>query len=213
VAYDSIQNEPTLSDDGRLDFFSSLRGAGVTTDNDSALFLGKPDDVHLLVREGDVAPQTGGARFRGWDWPHLNARGDALFLALLTGDGVGSDNDKSIFATDPTGAFHLLAREGDPFEVAPGDVRIVADCDYYRPYTTQSGGDGRPRALNDLGEVGLWLKFADGSSGLFVASIPVPEPAGALAASTLLLIAGARRAARRTARATCAARPFHPIMH
>src|SRR5690606_568737 len=41
---------------GRMVFGATLAGAGVTTGNDTGLWIGAPGDVVLLAREGDAAP-------------------------------------------------------------------------------------------------------------------------------------------------------------
>ncbi len=60
--------------------------------------------------------------------------------------------------------------------VAPGDVRTIA--------TFGLNGDARGFMFDDLGNFMFRANFTDGSQGLFVASIPVPEPA-----SLVLLVA------------------------
>jgi len=185
-----------MANDGRVGFYTMLSGAGVTNDNDTAMFAGMPDDMHLLVREDDLAPGAGGARFAGFDFTHLNGAGEGVFWSVLRGDGVDTTNNNAVYAVDQLGDLHLLGREGDPFMVAPGDVRIIDDIDYTRQYVNHSGGDGFPRSINDDGQVALRIAFADGSQGLFIANIPaVPEPAsvGACGVAAAMFFMGRRR--------------------
>jgi hypothetical protein len=170
-------NEPTMANDGRVGFYTVLSGTGVNGDNDTAMFAGMPGDMHLLVRENDLAPGAGGARFAGFDFTHLNGSGEGVFWSILRGDAVDATNDHAVYGVDHLGELHLLGREGDAFTLAPGDVRIIEDIDYTREYVNHSGGDGFPRSINDDGQVALRIGFTDGSVGLFIASIPVPEPA------------------------------------
>ena len=66
-----------------------------------------------------------------------------------------------------------MAREGDPLQVAAGDFRTVAEIDFV-------GGKGdawnRLTGLNDVGQVTFSARFTDGTSGLFIAHLPIPEP-------------------------------------
>ncbi len=70
--------------------------------------------TELLVRSGDVAPETEGARFQNLFAPSLNDAGDLAFRGqLVQGEaGVNSTNDTGIWRNDS-----LLARSG---ALAPG---------------------------------------------------------------------------------------------
>src|SRR5262249_30266861 len=48
--------EARLADNGTIALQNQLTGAGVTAANDMALFVGQPDDLQLVIREGDQAP-------------------------------------------------------------------------------------------------------------------------------------------------------------
>ena len=58
--------------------------------------------------------------------PVLNDAGQTAFAARLTGSGVRFHNNSGIWATDRTGVLQLIARTGDPLEVAPGDFRTIS---------------------------------------------------------------------------------------
>jgi hypothetical protein len=77
---------------------------------------------------------------------------------------------------------HLIAREGDPLEVAPGDIRVMAEFDPIRTmYSASANEDGRRSSFNDQGQIALTIGFTDGSSGIFVFdAVAVPEPTAAL---------------------------------
>jgi hypothetical protein len=178
---------PTISNDGRISFHTYLSGAGVNSGNDDAIFMGPADDLRLFLREGDAAPGAN-AFFAGWDWPHMNGAGETILWALLSGPGVTSANNNALYFIDRESVFHLVAREGDAFEVAPGDVRTIATAGFHRQFVTHSGGDGRGISINDAGQFAMYMTFTDGSSGLFM--VTVPEPTACLAAfagATMLL--------------------------
>jgi uncharacterized protein YjbI with pentapeptide repeats len=82
---------------------------------------------------------------------------------------------------------HLIAREGDLLEVAPGDFRTIKDFgnsgSLYGFYGDTGNSDGRPSGFNNLGQLAFQATFTDGTSGIFVSNrVAIPEP------STLLLL-------------------------
>lgn len=140
-----------------------------------------------VFREGEAAPGSSGTlfgdvfNFSFASLPFaLNDRGEVAFYNELTGPGVTAENDGSLWLADATGALTLVVREGSPFEVAPGDTRIVSGIFF----AAGSGDeDGFPSGLNDQGQIAFLSAFTDGSSGVFIA---VPEPG-----SWMLLALGA----------------------
>src|SRR5690606_22350888 len=92
------------------------------------------------------------------------ADGQIAFRGYLIGSGIDETNDSGIWATNTSGVLQLIAREGDPFEVAPGDSRIVSRLGF----ATDTGGESR--GFNGLGQLAFAAYFADGTAGVFVAS-------------------------------------------
>jgi hypothetical protein len=118
----------------------------------------------------------------------VNGNGQVVLRAQSGGDGGVGD---SLFAALPDGQLHLIVRQGSMFEVAPGDERLVSDF-YLLPGV--GGEDGRASPFNDLGQLVYRVDFRDGSSGLFITTVPEPSAAmlAALAAAAFL----SRRAVR-----------------
>jgi hypothetical protein len=88
-------------------------------------------------------------------------------MYALTGPGVTGANDGSLWFSNAAGTLSLIARDGDPLEVAPGDTRIVSSLFF------QGGSgdeDGLSCGFNDLGQVVFHAAFTDGSSGIFIAT-------------------------------------------
>ena len=58
--------------------------------------------------------------------------------------------------------------------MAPGDFRTVNSLGF----TANTGnGDGRPSGFNDLGQLGFFASFTDGSQGIFVSNlVAIPDP-------------------------------------
>ncbi len=76
-------------------------------------------EVHTVVMTltGEAAPQAGGATFADFGAPAIDRDGRVAFFATLTGPGVGSDNDRGLWAPDGDNVLTLVAREG---QTAPG---------------------------------------------------------------------------------------------
>lgn len=115
----------------------------------------------------------------------FNSVGQIAFVGLLKGTGVDFTNDYGLWATDSSGALHLIARTGDTFEVSPGDFRTISSLGMLGG---SGNGDGRASGFNNLGQLAFGLHFTDGSAGAFVSNLvaSVPEPC-----STLLIAIGA----------------------
>ncbi|MEL6497992.1 MAG: choice-of-anchor tandem repeat NxxGxxAF-containing protein [Planctomycetota bacterium] len=110
---------PLVNNAGDLVFVSGLRGAGVTTANDSGIWQEEAGTgLSLLVREGDTAPGTNPpVQFAGFSNIAITEEGRMVFLATVAGAGVSPENDTGFWAIDPLGSISILAREGDH---APG---------------------------------------------------------------------------------------------
>jgi len=159
---------PVLNGSGRTAFAATLTGIGVAPTNDSGIWSEGAGTLALVARTGDPAPGTPpGVTFNSLTDPVLNAAGSTAFLAGLSGAGVGGSNDSGLWAQTGDGTLTLIARHGDAMEVAPGDSRIISSL----TLLGDSGGqDGRPRSLNDAGQVAFSVGFTDGTSAVCVAT-------------------------------------------
>jgi PEP-CTERM motif-containing protein len=70
---------------------------------------------------------------------------------------------------DPLAGRVKIAREGDLFDIGGGVMRRIADF---------NGGhnDDFTNGLGNDGTLVFGLKFADNTSGIFTAMVPIPEP-------------------------------------
>jgi len=140
----SALGPPTLNSEGRSAFTAVLTGAGVTTDNDSGIWVGVPGAVALLVREGDAAPGTAsGVSYSGFLTPRAsNAAGRTVFIGVVSGPGI-TDFLRGLWSGGP-GSLTKIFCQGDP---APGaGVGTVFSDPGIR-------GVDDPYAINDRGEV------------------------------------------------------------
>ncbi len=183
---------PSLNDSGQIAFQTRLTGPGLVSPSNTAVLIAAEGNLELVARGGDAAPVAApGVLFAFVGEPVLNDHGQVAFLATLTGAGVDGSNDLGIFATDREGFLRLIFREGDPFDVNPDplitDSRTIQSIGYY---SLSNGSGGRPTSFNAAGQVAATLQFTDGTQGVFIATVRVPEPASlllwAVAAATLL---------------------------
>ncbi|MEM9753102.1 MAG: choice-of-anchor tandem repeat NxxGxxAF-containing protein [Planctomycetota bacterium] len=195
---------------GETAFKSQLIGPGVDTTNDSGVWseaAGSIGSPALVARAGTQAPGTpDGVNFLVFSTPSLNAAGQIAFEGILTGTEVDDDNDRGIWASEPNGELTLVVRNGDQFDVsdtAVPDLRTIASANLVAASGNQGG---QPSLFNDAGELVFRARFTDGSEGIFVATIP--EPAAALAAAMLGLLAAGRRRTRRGVRTEATEKPI-----
>jgi hypothetical protein len=156
-----------LGDGGHVAFEGYLSGAP------DVLFAGFPGAPAPIAWTGMAAPGTTNATFLSFDqggfFLNVNSHGQLAFLATLTGPGVTSANRSGIWASDETGALHLVARTGSAFDIGGGTIRTV-----YGLSLAGGGGliEGQPRFFNDAGQLAFLAAFSDFSRGIFIASIP-----------------------------------------
>ncbi len=153
--------DPAFNGTGRIAF------RGFTAPGVSGIWSEGPGALALVARVGDSAPGTrAGINFAGFGHPAFNDAGHTAFWAVLSGPGVNGSNDTGLWAESPSGELTLIVREGDPLEVAPGDIRTMT----WLSLVTGSAQGGRSTGFNDAGQIAFGSSFTDGSSGGFVGS-------------------------------------------
>lgn len=172
----AVRQTPRINSQGETAFLAFVTGPGITTGNDSGIWMGEPGSMRRIVAEGDTAPDlSDGALFGDiQEGPiAMNDRGEVVFFNRLAGPGVTTANDGSLWFVDAQGGLTLILREGASFQVAPGDVRTVRALSFIGGSADE---DGDPSGLNDSGQVALLATFTGGSDGIFVASaLAVPR--------------------------------------
>jgi hypothetical protein len=124
---------------------------------------------------------------------HLNANGDAAFLAQV--DGGSYSQTRHLCgggrpgAPDRGGRRALRRRSRSGLDLAPDRRRGVA-----RPNHGFSGEDGRTRLLNDAGELAFQLFFEDGPRGSSSQRCPSPRRPASGRSIALLAAVRCRRA-------------------
>lgn len=169
----TTSSAPVIADNGAVAFQVALTGTGVTSANDSSIWAGLPGSLHLVAREGSQAQGTpSGITFDTLSQPSINPLGEVAFVAPLAGPGVDYTNNSGLWATDLSGNLQLLARNGDLFDVGSGDMRTLAGLSIGGG---SFGTDGRQSVFNATGQLAFRASFTDGSSGVFVTTIPEPS--------------------------------------
>jgi hypothetical protein len=135
------------------------------------IFAGTPGNVSMIALAGLEPPGTGpGTFFNDFNGLTISDSGQVAFFGYITGPNSRGPDDAAIFATDSTGQLHLVARHGDQFEISPGDIRTIEDVSYDGVFGTHI------QSMNQSGELSMFLRFTNGSQGVFVVQV-VPEPA------------------------------------
>lgn len=137
----------------------------------TAIWAGALGELHEIAKKGNPAPGTDNV-FNTLspdlfgDMIAVNPLGQVAFLARVTGNGVTVQNERGLWATMLDGSLQKIARQGDLFEVAPGDFRRVTGIG-----ATFANSEGGTSIFNARGELTFSLGFDDGTSGLFIASL------------------------------------------
>lgn len=159
--------EPSVSSNGYIAFYGSEWDGTDLNSRRSGIWAGAPDDLKLIAHEGDTVPNTG-ARFGSFfrNTPSLNGFDQMAFPATLT-DLQSGANTGSLWATDLDGNLVMIARSGQDLEVGPGDVRTISSL---LMIANHGDDDGRPRSMNDLGQVVFSANFTNGTTGIFLSN-------------------------------------------
>lgn len=170
--------EPAVNAAGDLAFLSLLAGQGITGTNLSSLWLARPQGLTLAAQSGRRAPGTPpGVTFDAFFQPAINANAQLAFRAFLTGPGITSANDLSLWATDPQGRPQLILQEGQTLDLNPdpraNDLRTVAGAILFERF---SGPNDRDRLFNAAGQLLLIAQFTDGSQALLLADTRLLTP-------------------------------------
>jgi hypothetical protein len=97
---------------------------------------------------------------------------------------VTTANDRGIWVRDASGQLHLVAREGNPLDTGAGSPRTILTLEMFEG--AAAGEDGFATAFNNANQLAFRATFTDGSSGVFVASVPEPAIALPLLGAALL---------------------------
>jgi len=169
-----------IGDDGSVCFFAFLKDAtatpAVNSSNDGSIWRWTNGELHLVVREGDLANNTD-AVVRTVSNLDCSGSGGIVYqtsYVLNVGD-TETANSEGIYVdrggSDP--APILIMRRGDIFDLS-GSERTVVGLRVNTESNAGKGTGGYGRAINDMGSVLLNLTLSGGSSGIFVLGTAPP---------------------------------------
>jgi len=175
VRFDDIQ----LSNAGHTAFKALLTGDGVNIGNNVGIWRGRGDSLMLVARSGDLVPGGSDVFWLSSSTPYaMNNVGD---IAMLAGSHI-------LVSMHDAGLTTLLS-VGDLFDV--NSDPLVSDYRTIASLSISNGDNGMKSCWNDAGQLVFMASFADGSSGVFIAS--VPSPSAMMLFSCGLLAASRRR--------------------
>ena len=150
-----------LAGEGTMAFVASLSGAG-SAQGSVGLWRVPPGGAPALIaRIGDAAP-FGGGEIALDPYFEMNARGEILIWIWASTEPIFR-----LYLLRPGSSTpeRILLRS-DTMAVGPGDEREVTSFEFQGP--PSGGQDGRPRAMNDDGEIALTVHFEGGSEAVVV---------------------------------------------
>lgn len=156
-----------MNDQGLVAFDCMIAGAPFASD--TAILIGGPGGLEVVLREGDPLPGGGVApHLVGTRWT-INDRGQiAMFL--------GIDGESVLYATRPNGELVKLASTGEVLTPDDGPSGLVAAISF--EFNTRSSDSGKPAIFNASGELVTPIRYVgSGGSGLHVWDIDDPCPA------------------------------------
>ncbi len=141
VLYDGA-NPPALNAAGDIGFSNPLRGAGVTPENNHALWVAGTTGIELLGRKGDPVPEIGpDVELAAVGSSQISARQDVLHYVKYTGPPI---EDANAWATyfGPSDNPEQTLRDGDPAPQFPDGIQL-----------SHVGGIPSLGAMNDTGNI------------------------------------------------------------
>jgi hypothetical protein len=160
----SVQPGP----DDQYVVMARFSGEGVMDTNNSAIFVGTPDGLRMIAREGMQAPGAeAGVLFGDMIFVRtpFTPSGQLAFSNILTGAGVSPTNDGAYYIADTDGVPYLVVREGNLLDIGNGQSKRVS---FLNELGVTEG------TFNSQGELFFEARFSDGE-GLFLSEL-VPQP-------------------------------------
>ena len=141
---------------GELVFRAFLEGPNVNVGNQEGIWTTNVHgELSLLARRGTSLPGADGVfGFLGTGPKLINDDGQIAFKG-------SSSNGVGIWVVNTLGKIQPVVLTGSEIEIEPGDVRTVQEI----------ANSLTPHQFNNVGQLAFWVSFADGSEGIFVATI------------------------------------------
>lgn len=163
---------PRMNDDGVFVFAASVTTAAGTRD---AIYRGRSDGAGLTaVVYSREASGLGAGILMGVPTIRDHGGGGTLFSTTLTGGGVTSANDDTLWLARE-GSRELILREGDPAPGAGEGARFTG----WGTVAIDDEGGVLVRGFTSTGVGGLWYRSRDGFEPLLLIGAPAPGLDGA----------------------------------
>ncbi|MAY73148.1 MAG: hypothetical protein CMJ31_00200 [Phycisphaerae bacterium] len=161
-----------MSAEGAL-FQSTLQNGpgGVTSTNNTGIWIEQDGELRLIVREGDEAPGANGATFNFLTRATANRRGDVAFRARVVLDG---DPREGIWVYHASlDRLVPVVLEDDLIDVDPDPGSELLRRVRTLSFAMGSGGqDGRASGFGDEGNLVFHANFLGESSAVIAATLP-----------------------------------------
>lgn len=170
VTFHSSFSDPIINNRGDVLFQDLLQGPGVSSSNNSGLWLADAGGtVGLVARKGSSAPtMPAGVNWGDFDVGslRLGGSGAATFSSSLSGPSIDASNNSSawLFAGDQ---FHLIAREGDPATGLEAGVLFGDSLSLYSINRDDLVVFGAKLTGSGVGSANDYALYSRDSSGVF----------------------------------------------
>jgi len=165
---------PQLNNRSELLALGYVDGDDVDATNDQGFWYGPRQDVDLLLRDGQQAPELAEGILVTCDNGEysstlyrpeisMNDRGDMVMVAPLVGL-VDDSNDRALhYRAADDGNWRLVARTGDLFDGRTLSPEGLVD----RTFEWGNGANGVARSFNDDGMLAVFVRFDEGIDGIY----------------------------------------------
>ena len=169
-------SDPVIDHAGRIAFQAKVRGADVTASNafgiwSEASALGAPG-LRLVARAQDATPEPG-LVFGNFGAPAVNGSGQLAFSSQVSVQGTPGQLRNTIWATYPDDRLTLVAQTGDTVVLPTSEAKTINVLSINQGDSASTprgtaGEDGRPRFMNDAGQIAFRAVFTDGTEAILV---------------------------------------------
>jgi hypothetical protein len=169
VMFDSFE-QAVVDGGSQIAFGATIRGLGVSDQNDTGIWAGAPGALRLVVQEDDRPPgiRTDGVEFAAFGPAVLSASGQIAFHGTMRGLGINRENREGIWAGS-IAAPALLVQGNDPAPDTSDDVEFLSFED---PVFTAAGTvafyANLKGEVNFTDDSGIWASDAAGALHLVV---------------------------------------------